>query len=314
MAVVVGEAMVFASTRTKYDEQGEYDGEDAEIQVVDLSSPDAPVHAATLARPEASAFGGLQVFGETVVSWHMRPGAGDDTKVRFYVDRFDASSPGELEVADSINVPGQVVGYDEDSDRVVTVGFSLEEIEAQDCWSHPQHWYVDWESERCTIAHRPLHLLALHGDRAQLLDTLDIERVDGRLGAVMISGDLLFAEIQEGVYEWGEDDDGLSGPTSVPQDMVAVITGHTDDELVERSRIEIGDELGWSQLFGVQGDRAFFRGDTGVGAIDASDPEDPQLAVTPYRGWGCWDPEVGPDAVYCPLGEYGLQVIAIPQD
>jgi len=311
MAVIAGDALLFASSSREYDGE-EYVGQHGTIEVVDLSSPSAPVHAASLERADASAHGMLQVFDGTVVSWHMQPVDGDESKVRFYVDRFDASTPSEPDALDPINVPGQVVGYDEATQRVVTVGFDLETIELENCWEHPQQWYSGWDSEDCTIAHRPLHLLALAGDRAELLDTLDVEGDEGRLGAVMLSDSRLFAEIREGTYEYGtEDDDGWE-PLAVPEDLVVVITGHAGEDLVERSRVSMGNQLGWSVLFAVQGTRAFFRGDAGIGAIDASDAEDPELAVTPYQGWGCWDPEIGNGAVYCPLGEYGLQVIAMP--
>jgi hypothetical protein len=310
MAVLAGDAMVFSTSANEFDGE-QYLGESGTLEVVDLSSPAAPVHAATLERPDARAYGALQVFDDTVVSWHMQPVGGDETKVRFYVDRFDASASA-LEALDPINVPGQVVGYDEGTQRVVTVGFDLEVVQLENCWEHPKQWYTGWDSDDCTIAHRPLHLLALDGDRARLLDTLDVEGDEGRLGAVMLSDSRLFAEIREGTYEYGTEDDGWE-PLAVPEDLVAVITGHDGDALVERSRVAMGHQLGWSVLFGVKGDSAFFRGDAGIGSIDASDAESPRLAVTPYQGWGCWEPEVGANAVYCPLGEYGLQVIAFPQ-
>jgi hypothetical protein len=34
--------------------------------------------------------------------------------------------------------------------------------------------------------------------------------------------------------------------------------------------------------------------------------------IAPVMGWGCYDAVIGDGAVYCPLGEYGLQVISMP--
>lgn len=306
-ALLVGDALVFASSESYY--AGD-ENTHAQIEVIDLASAGAPTHAATLERPQAIAHGALQAIGDQVISWHMRAVEGDASKVRFYFDRFDVSSPGEPVALAPINVPGQTVAYDAAADRVVTVGFELEEIDAPEagCWSHPLAWSFDYDDDRCTIAHRPLHLLAVEDDSARLLDTLAIEDEDTRLVAVM-GTERVFAMVREG-GDWGWADDG-EGTFEPPQDAIAVVSGSAGDELVESSRVTL-DRSGWSWLIGADGTTAVIRTDGGVAVLDAHDAAAPEVSVVGTWGWGCYDGTITDGALYCPMGAYGLQVVPLP--
>lgn len=309
--VLAGDALVFTTSASHYDGE-EYVGQTAALEVVDLSQPGAPAHTGELARPDGTAHGGLQQQGDALYSWHMRPVDGDDSKVRFYFDRFDVSSPDAPDAALSVNVPGQVVAYDDATDRAVTVGFQLEQIDAPEngCWGHPKVWGYDYEADECTIAHRPLHLLRIQDDGAVLLDTLDVEGEATRLTGAMATDSRLFAMVSDGGnYGW-EDDDG-AGVYVPPVDSLVVITGHGDDALEEAARVEL-QQTSWTSLLGASGDRAMYRSDRGLGFLDASDAEDPAVIIAPTLGWGCYDAVVTDDAVYCVLGEHGLQVVSLP--
>jgi len=313
-SLVLGDAMVFASSDSQYD--GEmYIGERGTLEVVDLTSPAAPVHAATLKRPFALAQGGLLVQDDTLMSWHMGAVEGDPAKVRFYFDRFDVSSPTSPTAATPINVPGQIVSHDASSDRVVTVGFELERVamSAPDCWSSTRVWSYDEATGECLFDHRPLHLLALGDDSAELLDTLDVEADDRRLVTVMGAGDVVFAQLRNG-NDWGGWDAGAGAERAgdAVTDEIAVISGTDGNALGEDSRVVLAEGTMWVSLVGVTDDLALFVSAAGLGIVDAADPEAPTVTVTPTYGWGCYQIEITDDAAYCPMGAYGLQAIALP--
>ncbi|MBC8069586.1 MAG: hypothetical protein IAG13_14710, partial [Deltaproteobacteria bacterium] len=307
-----GDALVFSSSAPII-EADQYVGERAAIEVVDLSEPGAPAHAGTLARPDGIAHGALQQQGDELYSWHMRAVDGDTARVRFYFDRFDVSSPSEPDALAPVNVPGQVVAFDDASDRVVAVGFQREEIDEpeQGCWSHPKSWGHDYDSDTCYIAHRPLHLLQLVDGGAALLDTLDVEGDATRLSAVMASEDRVFALVTEREQYYWDDEGGVPQDYEPPTDTLAVVTGHHGDDLREGGRVVL-DRGGWTTLLGVTGTRATYRSNVGLGFVDASDANAPETTLAETLGWGCYDALVTEDAVYCPLGEYGLQVIPTP--
>src|SRR5690606_22502432 len=68
--VMVGNALVFLSSTYAWSDQG-HDITNGTFEILDLTDPAHPVHTATFERPEGLAHGGLQAFGDTVVSWHM---------------------------------------------------------------------------------------------------------------------------------------------------------------------------------------------------------------------------------------------------
>lgn len=314
-AVLHDGTLVFATDEPIYSGE-DYVGTASRIEVVDLSAPDAPLHTGTLQRPDGIAHGALQVLDGTLASWHMRDVSGDESKVRFYFDRFDVSFPAAPAASPSVNVPGQVVAFDADASRVVVVGFELETIAltGEDCWSHPQQWGYGDDGSACTIAHRPLHLLSLSGSSASLLDTLDVEGEEGRLVSVVSSGDRVFAMIREGGWYGGvvSEDGGVSEPVDLPNDVMAIVTGQGGNALAEAARVTLSEGGAWSWMSGAAGAHALFMSDRGLGFVDATDAAAPEVTVVPTYGWGCYQPRVAGEVVYCPMGEYGLQAIAIP--
>jgi hypothetical protein len=209
-----------------------------------------------------------------------------------------------------------VAAYDAGASRLVVVGFDLETIAVteEECWAHPQQWGWSYDGSDCVIAHRPLHLLALSGDSASLLDSLDVEGDEGRLTNVVSSGDRVFAMVREGGYYggWVEDDGIGGGGIDLPTDSIAVVTGQSGSALDEASRVTISDGGSWSWMTGAAGAHALFLSDRGLGFVDATEAADPQVTVVPTYGWGCYEPRVVGEVVYCPMYEYGLQAVAIP--
>lgn len=312
--VLHDDALVFTASEPIYSGE-QYVGTDTRLEVVDLSAPAAPVHAGTLARPDGLTHGDLQVQDGTLMSWHMRGVDGDDSKVRFYFDRFDVSSPESPQASPSVNVPGQVIAYDADAQRVVAVGFDLETVAltGDACWAHPQQWGWSSDGESCTLAHRPLHLLSLAGAGASLLDTLDVEGDDGRLANVVSSGGRVFALVSEGSWYGGVvEDAGGVGAVDLPTDQLAIVTGQDGDALEQAARVTLSEGGSWSWMAGAAGANALFISDRGLGFVDATVATAPRVTVVPTYGWGCYQPRVADDVVYCPMDEYGLQAVAIP--
>jgi len=311
--VLHDQALVFTTNEPVY-AGDEYVGTNARLEVVDLSAPDAPVHAGSLERPQGLSHGDLQVQDDTLISWHIRAVEGDVSKVRFYFDRFDVSSPAAPSASPAVNVPGQAIAYDADRGRVVVVGFDVETITATDeeCWAHPQQWGWGSDGSGCTIAHRPLHLLSLASDGATLLDSLDVEGEEGRLSNVVSSGGRVFAMISEGGYYGLVEGDGGTGAVQLPTDELAVVTGQDADTLQEAARVPLSQGGGWSWMAGAAGANALFISDRGLGFVDASEPAEPRVTVVPTYGWGCYQPRIVGEMVYCPMYEYGLQAVAIP--
>jgi hypothetical protein len=314
--VLHDDALVFTTNEPIYSGD-DYLGTEARLEVVDLSAPDAPMHAGTLERPQGLSHGELQVQDGTLVSWHMREVDGDASKVRFYFDRFDVSSPAAPQASPSVNVPGQVVAYDGGEQRVVVVGFELETVAltGEECWMHPQQWGWSYDGGSCTLAHRPLHLLSLSGGSASLLDTLDVEGEEGRLANVVSSGDRVFALVSEGgYYGWGavDDEGGGVGTVELPTDQLAIVTGQRGNALEEAARVTLSEGGAWSWMAGAAGAHALIISHRGLGFVDATEAAEPRVTVVPTYGWGCYQPRVAGEVVYCPMHEYGLQAVAIP--
>jgi hypothetical protein len=66
----------------------------------------------------------------------------------------------------------------------------------------------------------------------------------------------------------------------------------------------------WLGSLRAVGPELLFSADSGLGVLDATDLDAPTLEIHDLYGWGCWGMEVGGDKAYCPMGEFGLQVIA----
>jgi len=315
-SLLVGDALVITRSDRIYDVDT-YVGTEGAFEIVDVSDPAAPVLAATVERPDALAHGGLQLHGDTLISWHMQAAAPDGAKVRFYLDRLDVADPAAPSVRTPVNVPGQGVAYDPGEGRAITAEVELQAlaISQEDCWSHAKVHHWDEAIGQCWIANRRLHLVDIDGDVARMIDSVDPEGEDGRLVAVAASQDRVFAHVRRGTYGWyGGEVDGTGGNESIepPTDEIAVLSPAASDELAITSTLGITRSAAlWLGAMRAAGTHLVVSTDSGLAIVDAGDPTQPTVAITPLYGYGCWDLAVDDARAYCAMGEYGLQAVPL---
>lgn len=311
----VGPTLVF-STRD-YDYEGEEYRVRTGFEIVDLSDPSAPRHAGTVDRGEAMEFGGLIPSGEDVLSWHARDVSGDGSKVAFYLDRLELGDGGDAQVV-SVNVPGAPLSYSKASGRAMTVDFQVEYLDVaneEECWSDPHMYSWDYDRKRCVLVHHDLALVSIDGERAKLLDRLDVEG-ELTLRQIAAGETRVFAELGPG-FDWygggiGEDDVGGGAPDPEFRREVAVVTGIDGGDLEVAGTVDLG--AGYSSYYGpaaVVGARLVLNLETGLGIIDATDAASPTLTVHELYGYGCGHLAEDGDRVHCSMGQYGLQTVPL---
>jgi hypothetical protein len=272
----------------------------SQVVVLDLSDPAAMAVSATLERPEGENQGQLSVMSDTVVSWHTEPVEDQPGKVRFYFDRLELD--GEPGWAPKVNVPGVIVGWNAEASRAYTVDFVISEVNLGEeaCYSHPKFWQYDWDNGTCKLIDQTLEQLAVSGDAASLMRSIDIEG-DSALSQLMASNSRIFAKTSKTTY---------ISDTYTDESKLVVL----DIESAYAEPVEIdGEQLGpWWWLTTVIADRAIAQGGYGeLSFIDATDAAQAEVEQSSVPGWGsCYRPVVDGDTVYCPMGPYGLEAVS----
>ncbi|TPV95062.1 MAG: hypothetical protein B7733_11945 [Myxococcales bacterium FL481] len=286
-------------------------------EIIDLSDPLAPRHAATIDRPRAAALGGLlQTANDEVYSWRMER-VGADEKVAFYAERIDLSGATPA-LAPPVNTPGALVALDADTGRAMTVDFRHEDrpdLQDEHCWRHPQFAGWDWTTEHCRLMHVVPRLVHLSGEAATLVGELALAPTD-RLDRLVVAGGRVFARTHRFAQwdDWEADDVGPGTSDWDPQaatQQIAVITGLQADQLQIASRTVIGgnDLRAWESAG--TGPRLFVAEDQGLTILDATDPAAP---IVRREGlYGDWISEVRviDNTAFVALGDRGLQRVVL---
>jgi hypothetical protein len=325
--VATGERVVQAGSTLVFqriDASGGYDGSLDEVtlrkawlEVVDLSNPAHPVHAATVALPEAAGHTPLRIEGTTVLTSHWVPLPEDATKARFYLDRIDVSDLASPEVLDPVNVPGSLVSFDADTGRLLTVDYQRLapfETTASECWGkygfgtkfefkHSDEYSEEYsELGECTVLRRSFKLVDVDGSSATLLDTSPID--DGiELWGVFVGDDRVFAMTSSLYGSWESE----GGDGSV--DELMVVGGMNDGAL---QRASLKDKEGLSLVpRAVAGKRLIVSsfGLSSLGVVDATNLKAMKFEQKGELASYVYDVELTGDAALCSLGQYGLQVI-----
>lgn len=288
------------------------------VHVLDLSDPSKLELSASLERPAGQTQGQLSVLSDTVVSWHTEPVVDQPGKVRFFFDRLNLSAA-QPSWSAKVNVPGIIVAYDADAGRAFTVDFKISSVElsAEQCYDHPKHWSFDWdnnyESGSCKLIERRLERLAINGDQASLVATLDIEGEDG-LQQLVASDSRIFAKVGKSAWGYYEDtadsdsDDGGGVGYVDPEHRLVVV----DIAAATTTMTEVaGAELGrWWWIAAVDGVRAVLQADYGQLVLVDANGAQPELQSSAVPGWGgCYSPVLDGDTVYCPMGAFGLETV-----
>jgi hypothetical protein len=287
------------------------------LEVVDLSNPALPVHAATVELPEAVGYTPLRIEGTTVLTSHWVPLPEDATKARFYLDRIDVSDPASPEMLDPVNVPGSLVSFDADTGRLLTVDYQrLAPVETtvSGCWdkygSAAELRFKDSneysggypELGECTGIRLSFKLVDVDGSSATLLDTSPID--DGiALSGVFVGDDRVFAQTSSAFGYWAKDGNGPSGPE------LMVVSGMNEGAL-QRASLKDNEGLSLAPR-AVAGKRVivYSFGLYSLGVVDATNLKAMKFEQKGELASYLYDVELSGDLALCSLGQSGLQVI-----
>jgi hypothetical protein len=317
--VQVGDALVFhaGDVRWRGDEQAPEST--ASFRIVDLSDPAAPELLDPIERPDAASHGALRVMGESVVSYSVRAVADSQTQAAFFLEVLDLSGDAPQASA-PVNVPGEVVALDAESERAVVVAPEFEvlaDLEWDECSAEPGAMSYDGEARTCVIVHRRLELVQLDGDQASVLDELEIES-ERVIRDVIGTRQQVFALLGRSDYlgyddvdvDWAVGAGGIGhADLAAPQGEIVAVTGLQDGTLEEAFRVEVNA----ARLDGIDGSGQRLlvpADDAGLGVLDLSDPSDPAYEVRDLYGV-CRSLALGEDVAYCALGERGAQSIPL---
>lgn len=306
---IVGDALVIDQRISVY---GQDDQRDAGAwQVVDISNPAALKVGTTIVRDEGSALGGLRILDDSLFSWHASAVDDDPTKVRFFADIIDVSSPSSAQVVRSINVPGIPVAYYGPTQRLVTsnpLRVPLD-VSSTECWSYPNAYEND-ESGTCEAIRYELNLLALNGNGATLLDTVSFDGVDEVLQGIAVTDRRLFvglAHFQNEAVDSNEEGVTLNS-------RVLAFDDWSGSELGSPASVDLSTSFGWTaDLFGV-GTSVYvnFSSKYMVTEIDTSDFSSPKVSEHSLYGRWC-EGSASESNFFCVMGGYGVQMFS-PND
>lgn len=287
------------------------------LEVVDLSDPAAPAHAATFSLGDGQGLGTLQVEGGDVLTSHREPVAGEPGRARFYMDRIDVSDPAAPRLVESINIPGSPIWLDAEMGRLVTVDYQTSTRPAatwEECYGDEYGYYyydsdTTWDEAGgvCITLRRSLNLLDLRGVTATLIDRLEFG--ERKLRDVRVTPERVFVGTQPR-YSWWWGEDGTEHVID-PRPELITLTGVESGAFVERSSSRMSSPYTW--LYAAYGTRAVVLSDTppSLDVYDAADATDPVLVNrTLLTGWG-YDVRLLGDVALSANSMWGVQVIPL---
>ena len=258
-----------------------------EIDVVDLSNPDAPVIASQTRFDEADWMYGMKAEGRTLYVTHYESfQVGQSWRARYYLDRLDLSNPAAPEVLRKINVPGELLGTSADGSVLYTT----------------EHWY-DYDAQT-GIGSSRLFVHALDLDRqagvAYLRDTVALF---GDASRVALAGSHAYAVVQH--Y------DPQTGRSTA--ELASLDLGNPDDLRVSLRRVDGGGRYWWGDVT-IAGSRMFLANGDGLAIYSLEDPMAPRFE-TFHRTRGYWyggtSLVVDGDRAFLPSGYQGVQVVSL---
>lgn len=266
------------------------------LEVVDLSDPAKPAHAATVELPAAAGHMHLNIEGTTVLTSRWVPLPQRASKARFYLDRIDVSAPSSPVVLDPVNIPGSLLSFDSATGRLLTTDYEL----------------VNGAGDRCgggapgaggskQVMRHSFKLADVSGSSASLLATTPIDDGVEMLNSVLVGEDRVFAK--------------LASIGSFAGRLMVV--GGMKDGGLQVSFAEEDKVLSVSTPVAVQGKRLVTIGSSSshplnLGVLDATNLDSmtfehkDELAPSSYTTIA-----LSGDAALCSQGQYGMQVIEL---
>ncbi len=291
--------------------------------IYDLANPAAPTFATRFEVPAAMAQGGwgygamgcgvdmywgywdggssALVDGDLVVSQHAVDINDGTKRVRYYLDRLDVSDPYHPELLTPINIPGQVVHFDADHQRAVTVSFLHREVPAVDwgdCYAQAYSAWFDHVAKRCNVYDRQVNVLSIGEDRATRISQLKLDG-DRIATSVGVTSERVFYLTQERTSPVA--DERL-------ESLSFASTGH----LQRLPSLELEPSGAWfyGAALKARGTRAFVQRPGAMLVAQTEIKLVPTLTKHELPGWNCGSLEIGASQAFCAAGQFG--VVRIP--
>ncbi len=292
-AVQVGsDVLAFRRVFGTYDPStGKYSSE-TKLYVVDAANPDAPKLASTtITNDEDSWWGNMRVVGNTLYTthyeWIQKPTttpSGQPSQqywVKYYLDQIDLSDKSNPKVGQRINVPGILVGADQNDPSLL--------------YFVDYRWYGTTNKDELAVA-------KIVGDKAYLKSTT---LLDGWVGQVHVRGSKAYMSAQEYV------ENQINGAGKTVVKLHEVDLTNPVKPVIRSS----APKDGWGWLVDVEGDRAIITSGWGQVGLDiyklqpGAAPVYDQFART--RGW--WPSAITRQDgdLFVSTGYWGVQKITL---
>jgi hypothetical protein len=269
---------------------------------VDLGNPAHPVHSASVKLADGFGHSLLVKNGLQVLTSHWEPVAGTN-KVKFYLDRVAFPAIGLPLPATSLNVPGALLSYDEESSHALTIDFQWHGVVVQDeeeCWS-TYGWNTWLDSTggilTCSYLEQTLKLIAIDDQDVSVLDDKTLD-TGFYFHGTQVTESRVFAQ----GYSYQPGDDYSTYSVVVLGDVGA------DEIHIATQELPAQDYL-WPVA--AEGDHLVLASyqTPGIHVLDASDMDDMVIErkgdVTGYVSSVTLDN----DRALCAMGPYGLEVV-----
>jgi hypothetical protein len=314
--VALGSTLAFQTTTYL---QGDGASLRAKLTLVDLSNPAAPRLGGSIELAQGGSFTNLVAQGTTLLASHAEPVAGQPGKVRFFVDRVDASDPDAPRKLAPVNTPGSLLVTE--TGRLVTVDYkrvSAPAASSQDCYEGSHDFtYYDYDNNACVRVERTFRLLSIQNDRATALAAVAFP-TSGSVTGVFVGDDRVFATVGPNYYGYGYGY-GYGSPGASRENLgIFTLGGFRPDAGGFRGTLTpvSSPNPWWWSMHGraVSGQRLFvtdYAAEPHIAVFDATNLDAPSFTEkAKLRGY-LNDLAIVGDSAICSLGQFGVQSVPL---
>lgn len=311
--VQVGSTLVTrAIQRTSWDSGSE---QDAKLILLDLSNPNAPVLASTVALPSALGHSPLLVNGSTIALSHWV--AEGDNQLRFFYDRINIANPASPVVLPPLNVPGSVAAVLGGGGSVVTIDYArttLADLSVTECYqrfgwgARFQPVTQDGSIGVCDGVSRVFKLVNVVADVPMVFDAYTVE--SGYFDTVMAGDNRVFA-VGGGYYGYYYEDVAYSGGEGA-RDALVIGTLAGAQLQAATMAFEPSDS---GYPVAVAGKKLLLGGYSppSLAILDATDMGALHYERLADLNGYLYSVTVAGDQALCSMGEYGLQAVSLAE-
>jgi len=190
-----------AVRRWVYPEASSKDAPKQIIELIDFADPTKPHLASSIQLPAGQFQTNLASYGSSIITSHAEPVPNQPGKIRFFLDRIDASNPASPKLLPKVNIPGSLLHFDGSTGSLVTVDYKKSSFAAQtweQCYGQGAPYYggynkwFDYENKECVSVEKSLRLSSVQGDTATLLDSLLVDTKESTLQGVVFAKNRIF--------------------------------------------------------------------------------------------------------------------------